>query len=216
MDARAARPPLQTRPQFLTTETSKPRAALARDDDDRRTSMAKKSTPTSTDIIPFDVAVHEAKAILEEEDDVITRGQWRLGELAHKLEPRYRDRTIAKFAEAIGRSSCTVARWRDVYRAWHNISAPGRKSISYAVLRELATHPDRAQIIEKYPAITKRAAHDFMRKLQGTQAETQEQAQINEWSKHNRKWFKALIVLANEASRMAAVVDECSPEHWCK
>jgi hypothetical protein len=62
--------------------------------------------------------------------------QMRLGELADKLEPRYGDRTVAKFAAEIGIAACTLKRCLSVYRAWKGIEAPA--PLSYAVLQELS------------------------------------------------------------------------------
>jgi len=129
---------------------------------------------TDTSERVYQDAVLEGKEILKQ-IDAAERGQLRLGELAAKLETVYGDRTLAKFAVDLGIAKCTLARYRDVYRAWRDISAPGRESVSYAVLRELATHPDREEIIRKDPNITKREAHDQMRKLKGTAKEKQEQ-----------------------------------------
>jgi hypothetical protein len=129
------------------------------------------------------------------------------------VEPKYGDRTLAKFAAAaIVVAPCTLARYRDVYRAWKDICAPGRELPSYSVLRELAPHANRAQIIRDNPDITKSEAHALMRKQGHAVKEQQEQEQEAEWQRHNRKWFKDLVELANEATRMAGVVDECTPE----
>jgi hypothetical protein len=89
---------------------------------------------------------------------------------------------------------------------------PGPISTSYAVLRELQTHPDREQIISKNPNLTKREAHDKMRKLKGNAKEKQQIEQEDEWLKHDRKWFKDLVAVANEASRVANMLDEYTPE----
>ncbi len=80
-------------------------------------------------------------------------------------ETAYREGTLKRFAKAIGISECTLGRYRDVYRAWKDISAPGRESLSYAVARELAAHPDRAEIVRDNPDITKREAAKIRREL---------------------------------------------------
>jgi hypothetical protein len=173
-----------------------------------------------TDAIPFDDAVVEGKEIVAKIEaaerglEDAERDKLRLGELAAKVvHPKYGDRTLAKFAKAIGVVPCTLARYRDVYRAYEDICAPGRESIpSYAVLRELATHPDRAQIIRKNSNLTKREALDIMRKFKGVAKEKQQQEQEDEWLRDNRRWFKDLLALANEVHRAADVVDQCTPE----
>jgi hypothetical protein len=111
------------------------------------------------DVVFYEDAVQEAQKILKQFDS----GQMRLGELADKLEPRYGDNTLKRFAAEIGIAVCTVERYRDVYRAWKEIPAPGRELMSYSVARELAAHPDRAGIIERNPSITKRQALELMR-----------------------------------------------------
>ena len=174
-------------------------------------------TSAPTDTIPYDKAVREGQAILAKIDDA-ERGQLRLGELAHKLEKKYGDRTLAKFAAEIGIAKCTLDRYQTVYRAWEEKLAPGPISTSYAVLRELQTHPDRAQIIRKNPNLTKREAHERMRELKGTAKDEREreQEQEDEWLKHDRKWFKDLVAIANEAARAAGVLDEYTPEQLDK
>jgi hypothetical protein len=170
-------------------------------------------TSAPTDTIPYDKAVREGKEIILE-IEAAERGQLRLGELAYKLDKKYGDRTLAKFAAEIGVAKCTLDRYQTVYRAWEGKLALGPISTSYAVLRELQTHPDREQIIRKNPSITKREAHERMRDLKGTAKEKleQEQEQEDEWLKHDRKWFKDLVAVANEASRVAGVMDEYEPE----
>jgi hypothetical protein len=170
-------------------------------------------TSAPTDTIPYEKAVREGQGIVLE-IEAAERGQLRLGELAHKLEKKYADRTLAKFAAEIGVAKCTLDRYQTVYRAWEGKLALGPISTSYAVLRELQTHPDREQIIRKNPSITKREAHERMRELKGTAKEKreQEQEQEDEWLKHDRKWFKDLVAVANEASRVAGVMDEYESE----
>ena len=89
--------------------------------------MAKQPTAT-TNIIPFEKAViGEGKDIvakLKELDGEQTQLQLRLGELADKAtteakedKKNYGNRTLAKFAEAIGIVERTLSRYRDTYRA---------------------------------------------------------------------------------------------------
>src|SRR6516225_7986759 len=178
--------------------------AQATDKSNKKNGSADTTPPTDT--IPYDQAVAEGKKILADAE----RGQWRLGELAHNVEKGYGERKLAKFAEAIGVAPCTLLRYRDVYRAWKDICAPGRKSISdipYSVLRELAGHKEREKIIHKDPNITKREAREEVRKFKGTAKEKQQQEQENEWLRDNRRWLKDLVAVANDASRVAGTVD---------
>jgi hypothetical protein len=172
-------------------------------------------TSAAPEVIPYESAVLEGKEIVLEIEAVTARGHLRLGELAHKVEIKYGDRTLAKFAEDISVATCTLARHRDVYRAYPNICAPGRKCFpSYAALRELAAHPDREEIVAKDPNITKREAHRLMRQQAYTAKTKREQEQEDNWGKHNRGWFKALVTLGDEVMRTAGAVnvDECTPE----
>ena len=184
---------------------------------DQKRKQVAVETSAPTDTINYDEAVHEAKGIVAKIDDA-ERGQLRLGELAHKLDKKYGDRTLAKFAAEIGVAKCTLDRYQTVYRAWEGKLAPGPISTSYAVLRELQTHPDRAQIIRKNPNLTKREAHERMRELKGAAKtkQEQEQEQEDEWLKHDRKWFKDLVAIAIEAARAAGVLDEYTPEQLDK
>jgi hypothetical protein len=175
---------------------------------DQKRKQVAANTSAPTDTIPYDDAVSEGKKIIADAE----RGQWRLGELADKVETKYDDQTLAKFADAIAVTPCVLARYRDVYRAWKDIYAPGRESVSYSVLRELATHPDRKQIILDNPDLTKREAQEIMRKHEGAANEKKEQEREDEWLRDNRRWFKDLVALANEATRAADVVDQCTPE----
>src|SRR6516165_8282156 len=137
---------------------------------------------------------------------------YRLGQLADQVKTDYGDRTLAKFARAIGKSPSCVKRYRDVYRAFPEIGAPERQLSSYSVRKELATHPKREQIIRDNPNLTRREAQDLMRRHRGTEKEKQKQDQEDEWLRDNRRWFNDLVALADEVSRAVDVVDECTPE----
>jgi hypothetical protein len=79
-------------------------------------------------------------------------------------------------------------------------------------LRELATHPEREQIIRDEPNLTKRKANEIMRKYEGAEEEKQEQKQEDEWLRDNRRWFRDLCTLASEASHAADVAFQCTSE----
>jgi hypothetical protein len=121
--------------------------------------------------IPFDAGVDEAKKILANIEKVSDAGHLRIGEIADKLETKYGDRTLAKFAEAIGKSPSCVKRWLSVYRAWKNTQIvatwPQSKTPPYSVLRELQDIPDREQIILDDPKMTVREAIALKREREG-------------------------------------------------
>jgi hypothetical protein len=132
------------------------------------------TTSAPAEVIPFDEAVAEGKAIVAHIEGTKERGHFRLGELAAKVETKYGDRTQAKLAKAWSISASCLKRYVSVYRAWEgkNIGAPGPQSVSYAVLRELATHPEREQIIRDNPNLTKREAQERMRELKDRHAKS--------------------------------------------
>jgi hypothetical protein len=72
------------------------------------------------------------------------------------------------------------------------------------VLRELATHPDAAQIIEKNPKLTKREARELMRpyrtkdKCGAKQENEGEDSEEGEWTKA-KKFFRNLVMHAHDA-----------------
>jgi hypothetical protein len=112
----------------------------------------KKSSNTDGTIIPFEAAVRQGRVLWAE----ITKGDrasMRLGELADKIEPRYADRTLKKYADEIGALYETVKRCRTTYRQWVKIGAPAPHS--YAAAQVLHKHPDAAAIASNKPDITK-------------------------------------------------------------
>jgi hypothetical protein len=177
---------------------------------------------TSEPVTPIDYyeAVVEARRILEQ-IDVAERGYYRLGQLAHEVAKagKHGDRTMAKFAEDIGIAKCVSDRYATVYKAWKGFLAPGLKSPSYAVLRELAPHasePECQKAIRDNPDMTKRNALDLKRRLkdaeEGKAKETEETAQEAEWLRRDKKLFKDLVTLANDATRAAAFAYECTTD----
>jgi hypothetical protein len=163
-------------------------------------STAPRQRPSAAQRDPqtdFADAVREAKEIIDRSESQQRKDQMRLGELADKVvHPTYADRTLAKFAKAIRISPCTLARYRSVYRAWKGIKAPGR--ISYAVLRELADHPDRAKIVQENPRLSKREARELAQEHKGQQKKQKKQID----------WFREIVVCANDAVRLADIVEQ--------
>jgi hypothetical protein len=142
-----------------------------------------------TDIIPFDDAVRECKELalnIKAADEAAEQNWYQITKTADNIEPLYGDRTQAKFAKAIGVEPCTLKRRLTVYRTYKGIGAPGPQS-SYAVLRELAKHPDAAKIIQDNPNMTKREALDLMRKQGYDEKEKAEAAQEDDWLKAQQK-----------------------------
>jgi thiamine pyrophosphate-dependent acetolactate synthase large subunit-like protein len=160
-------------------------------------------SPSETSPIVFAEAVREAKEILKQND----MSQMRLGELADQVGTHYGEGRLKAFAKAIGIAACTVERHRDVYRKWKEIPAPGRP-LSYSVARELATHPEREQIVRDNPNITKAEACKVMRQHRKQTKKT------DSWTQTEAKrWFQGVVKRVQEVTRDAAIVDrELTPE----
>jgi hypothetical protein len=156
-------------------------------------------------IIPYDEAVTEGRALIKEKDGVERRVQIRLGELAERLDKKgkYSDRVVARFAKAIGLSSCTVHRYAAVYKAWDGsgIVAPG--PVSYAVMRELKKVKNREEIVKENPKITKREAQELRREHEGKQ---KKQKSGDGRQKETERWLRRVICLANDVIRTAGQV----------
>ncbi len=96
------------------------------------------------DEIDYDEAVRRGRVIMHEMRDY----QLELGELAHQLEPRYGDETLAQFAADIGVDYETLKTYSTTYRAWRN--EPGHRP-SFSVMRTLNRHPHKYQIYQESP-----------------------------------------------------------------
>jgi hypothetical protein len=62
-----------------------------------------------------------------------------------------------------------LKRHLSVYRAWNGIEAPA--PLSYAVLQDLQDHPNRAEIVNEKPKLTKREAREIMGQYKGKKNE---------------------------------------------
>jgi hypothetical protein len=180
------------------------------------------ATPATDTKAPTDERINYYKAVAEAREILATidsaeRGYFRLGQLAHeRVEAAdYGDRTLAKFADDVGVAKCTLDRYATVYKAWKGILAPGPKTPSYSVLRELAPHADdpacKKAILDD-PNITKREARDLKRRLKGVEEEKAKEAQETEWLKDIRRGLRELYDHAEEAYRAAEVWLNCTPE----
>src|SRR5262245_19890963 len=86
----------------------------------------KPKTTAVIDVIEFDEAVVEGKKLVKE----LHSNENKLGELADRLEPKYGDKTLDRFAKEIGVNAGTLKRWRSTYRKWKGIEAPEPVSAS--------------------------------------------------------------------------------------
>jgi hypothetical protein len=105
--------------------------------------------------IPYDEAVVNGRNIVL----TMKENQFELGRIADKLEPKYGDHTLERFAEDIGIDHGTLKSYRTTYKAWKDMPArpPG-----YSVAKVLNRHPNRADIIQETPDITVKEAEKKM------------------------------------------------------
>jgi len=137
-----------------------------------RTKTRKRARKNKPDEIDFNTAVTEGKKIVA---TALKSHELKLGELADRVEPKYGDKTLLKFAKAIGLHIATVSRCRSVYRAWKKIKIKG-PSPNFGVYQALQGHPEREEIINKVKPKTVKEARTIMRdyrKAHGLQEEWQ-------------------------------------------
>src|SRR5262245_43563951 len=94
-----------------------------------------------------------------------------LGELADSVKTKYREKSLARFAEEIGVKFSTLNRCRSTYRAWKGIEIKGPSPKS-GVLQALAPHPAKEEIINANPNLGVREARSYTsayRVAQGTE-----------------------------------------------
>jgi hypothetical protein len=148
-------------------------------------------------VIDYDTALAEGKQLVAKLDAALA-GKMRLGELADEIGRGYGDDRLRHFAKEIGIAACTLARCRSVFRAWKGAPAPK----SFAVAQELQAHPNRVQIIERDPDISKRKARQFRRRL-----DRENRLAPDHLREETKRWFRAVIQRAGETIRSAHVAD---------
>jgi hypothetical protein len=102
-------------------------------------------------------AVEEGKAATAD----ISGRQWVLGDLADKVGKAYGENRLSQFATDINypNAICTLGRCRDVCRAFPKNRVRPR---FFSCAQLLATHPDRFEIVERNPDISKAEAREIM------------------------------------------------------
>jgi hypothetical protein len=111
--------------------------------------------------IPYDQAVEDGRKLVTSMKD----SQFELGRIADKLEPKYGEHTLERFAEDIGLDYGTLKSYRTTYKAWKDEPVRPR---SFSVARALNRLPDKAFHIEKHPDMT---VHDAELMVQGLKTE---------------------------------------------
>jgi hypothetical protein len=209
------------------------------------TQAADGAAPTDT--IPFEDAVREGELVIARFEGGVRDANMRWGEIAAKCEPVYGKNTLdelgkkleAKLAdkewasvfaekalEGDGASDCTLtrtlARNRSVYLAWDGDGKKAPGPISWAVLRVLQSHPDRLELVNDNPHMTKAEARELMQKYkdegdgdapdddadgdaEGNEDQKRKKKKTKQQKKkkggkdETRKFFKAVFIHANEA-----------------
>ena len=108
-----------------------------------------------TRAIPWDEAVKEGLALKKEKDGTDRRIQLRWGEIAARVERKYKERSLAKFAKEIGVAYCTLSRYQKVWEAWNGagIVAPActRPMPRCRVLPKVPRHVSRGLTSGRHP-----------------------------------------------------------------
>jgi len=119
--------------------------------------------------IPYDDAVTEGKQIIKDMENRC----WRLGDLADRVEWKYGDQTLKKFAEQIGVNPRTLLGCRTVARAWPEINR--RRFISFEVAKALMAQPDREEIVQNNPGLKIKEARQIAKERRGAGSEDEEE-----------------------------------------
>src|SRR6516165_6993017 len=115
-------------------------------------------------MIKYEAAVKECKPLWKSNE----RNNWRIAEVADELEPKYGERTLARFAKAIGAPYDTIQVYRSVWRAYDKKGPRGPFSVS----KELMAHPQREKILKTKPKITYREARKIAQSYSKPRAKT--------------------------------------------
>jgi hypothetical protein len=94
-------------------------------------------------LVSWDQAIKRGKECLVRASDI----QWELGELADRIEPKYGDETLKKFAEELTVSPLTLRNYRAVFRAFPQKNL--RRFNSFGVCAVFASQEDRLKLVAK-------------------------------------------------------------------
>jgi transposase-like protein len=125
-----------------------------------------------------------------------------VGELAARLQPKYGEQTLARFAEEIGIKASTLERWRSTYTKRKGKPAPG--PVSHSVLKALQSHPEADKVIEEHlkehPKLTRRQADGYMSDYRATHPEWRV-TETNRWFAKAEKHAQGAIQLGHPAQQ---------------
>ena len=117
--------------------------------------ILKEDEDDYEDQIPYDKAVEEGRNLVSAMKD----SQFELGRIADRLEAKYEEHTLERFAEEIGIDHGTLKSYRTTYRAWKD--KPARPA-GFSVAKALNRHPNRADIIQETPTLSVKEAEKKM------------------------------------------------------
>jgi hypothetical protein len=103
-------------------------------------------------------AVVIGKRMLVQEE----KNQWRWGEIASTIEPKYGEATLEKYAEEVGINYTTLRNCEATWQAWKEFAL--RRAISFSAARELNSHPKRFEIAKKNLKLTFNQAREIMQR----------------------------------------------------
>jgi hypothetical protein len=123
--------------------------------------LIKYKDEINGDVISYDDAVARVK----ESDQ---KYQWILGEIASKLEPKYGENTLERFAEEIGRNYNTLRNYMTTYRAWKDELDRPR---FFSVAQELAILPSekKKEVLQEKPDITFNEARELVHEFKNNE-----------------------------------------------
>jgi hypothetical protein len=116
-------------------------------------------------LISWDEAVEESLRLSKD----LEVSQMRFGEIAYRLEPKYGESTLVRYAQLMKMKINTLQNCRSVYRTWHE-DLKVKNLPKFSIAKALVKHPERAKIVEERPNITEREAKEETKKLKGEQA----------------------------------------------
>jgi hypothetical protein len=119
--------------------------------------LVKYEDEIQGDIIQYDDAVLKVKTIDQ-------KYQWILGEIASKLEPKYGERTLERFAEDIGRNFNTLKGYQATYLSWKTEKVV---PLTFSVAQKLNPLPSekKQEILEENPNITRDEARAVVKEF---------------------------------------------------
>ena len=145
---------LHSRLKKLTAMAKDPGASaqerkIAREKAAKVQQQISETTP-GPGLVAYKTLVEEGKAASLKLGEV----NWILGELASKVEKRYGEASLQQYAEDIEVKYSTLKDCRTTYLRWPRLASRP----AFSIARVLNSHPERLEIVQQQPFITKRQA----------------------------------------------------------